>query len=84
MNSSDPKCKRCLLSDLAEKDRQELWKYIDVLKPEDRAKAWVEEKRLEICRSCDRLENATCLACGCYVEVRAALKDGSCPRKKWI
>ena len=84
MNSSDKKCKRCLLRDLAEKDRQELWKYIDVLKPEDRAKVWVEEKRLEICRSCDRLENATCLACGCYVEVRAALKDGSCPRKKWI
>ena len=84
MNYSDKKCKRCLLRDLAEKDRQELGKYIDVLKPEDRAKAGVEEKRLEICRSCDRLENATCLACGCYVEVRAALKDGSCPRKKWI
>lgn len=40
-------------------------------------------KRLDICRQCDRLSGGTCLACGCYVELRAAAVHTACPRKKW-
>ena len=83
MDSDKRKCKRCLIRDMAEEDRKDLEKYIDAIKPQDRAPEDLEEKRLDICRTCDSLEDATCMACGCYVEFRAALRDGRCPRKKW-
>ena len=41
------------------------------------------QKRLSICLSCDNLLSGTCLSCGCYVEIRAAIKRGRCPDKKW-
>ncbi|MFR1660111.1 DUF6171 family protein [Gallintestinimicrobium sp.] len=41
------------------------------------------EKRLELCKACDYLEAGTCLACGCYVELRAAVKKNRCPYRHW-
>ena len=41
------------------------------------------QKRLSICLSCDNLLSGTCLSCGCYVEIRAAIKRGRCPDKNW-
>ena len=32
-----------------------------------------------ICRRCENLDNGTCMACGCYVEMRAARLDMHCP-----
>ncbi len=40
-------------------------------------------RRLDICGLCDRLLGNTCLACGCFVELRAARRDSHCSRKKW-
>ena len=38
------------------------------------------ERRLAICRSCDRFDyGTTCRHCGCLVQVRAKLADQSCP-----
>lgn len=38
------------------------------------------EYRLSRCRECRYLElGATCLQCGCIVQVRAKLADASCP-----
>ncbi|MDY3745248.1 MAG: DUF6171 family protein [Lachnospiraceae bacterium] len=31
------------------------------------------------CRQCDRLLNGMCRICGCFVEMRAAIKVKSCP-----
>ncbi len=76
-------CKKCLLRDGAEADLKMLDKYISVIKPKDRAAESVQESRLRICRSCESLLDATCQACGCYVEFRAAAKISRCPRKKW-
>ena len=39
--------------------------------------------RLNVCKECDYLNEGTCNACGCYVELRAAAKTGRCPYKKW-
>lgn len=76
-------CKKCLFRDMAEEDIKNLQKYIDVIKPEDRVDDKKYEERLAVCRECELLNAATCNACGCYVEVRAILKNGNCPKKKW-
>lgn len=43
-------------------------------------------KRLSFCKDCEYLISGMCRKCGCYVELRAALKDKVCPdldNKKW-
>ena len=77
------RCIRCLLRDLAEEDQRDLKKYLDAIREEDRAAEELVEKRLAICRGCDKLMEATCEACGCYVEFRATMREGRCPKKKW-
>lgn len=40
----------------------------------------VYNQRLELCRSCSKLQGEmTCSVCGCIVPVAAKLKDKSCP-----
>ena len=76
-------CRRCLLRDLAEEDQKDLQKYLDRVRKEDRAGEGEYNRRLDICRTCDLLLEATCLACGCYAEFRALGKHTRCPKKKW-
>jgi len=76
-------CRRCLIRYLAEEDRKNLKKYLDVIKPQDRADPTEYERRLSVCRECDLLVEATCQACGCYAEFRTFGKRSRCPKKKW-
>ncbi len=76
-------CKRCLLRDLAEEDQKDLKKYLAAIKPADRASEALYEERLAVCRECELLVEATCEACGCYVEFRAYAAISRCPNKKW-
>ncbi|MCR4567063.1 MAG: DUF6171 family protein [Pseudobutyrivibrio sp.] len=76
-------CKACLLRDLADADMSMIEKYKDAIKPVDRVDADEYEGRLQVCKACDKLNAGTCLACGCYVEIRAIAKVGSCPKKYW-
>ena len=76
-------CKKCLLQDFEGEEREKWKKYLEVIKKEDRTKQEVYEERLNTCRACGKLLEATCEACGCYVEFRAAVKPGRCPYKKW-
>lgn len=39
------------------------------------------ERRLNICKECDLLINGMCKLCGCFVEIRAAVKKNYCPNK---
>ena len=43
------------------------------------------KKRLDICKECDNLINGMCKICGCFVEMRAAIKKNYCPNieKHW-
>ncbi len=43
------------------------------------------KKRVEVCRSCDRLnqDGLTCNECGCPVEDAASWRSKDCPLKKW-
>lgn len=51
--------------------------------PEEKRVAEAEyHRRLEICRKCDFLNNGICGKCGCFVELRTAKTNMSCPHEK--
>ncbi|MBR5937582.1 MAG: hypothetical protein IKZ90_04855 [Clostridiales bacterium] len=82
--SAQKPCRRCLLSEMNDASKMDMVKkWIEDLPKSDRADEKVYEERLSICRLCDNLLSGTCLSCGCYVEIRAAIKKGRCPEKKW-
>lgn len=83
MESKRP-CKKCFLEELGNMDLYEQVKQAVEKLPKD-AKVSDEdyEKRLNVCRNCDYLNEATCNACGCYAELRAAAVTGKCPYGKW-
>ena len=74
------KCKKCLLLEAGESvTYSEIMQYVASLDESEKADAATAEKRLNCCKSCDSLISGMCLKCGCYVEVRARLKDSECP-----
>ncbi len=76
-------CKKCLLRDLAEADAKKIEMYRTAIKEADRVSDEEYERRLTLCKACDHLNQGTCGACGCYVELRATARVGHCPYKKW-
>ena len=77
-------CKKCLLRDISPEEYENLiLRGLQGLKKEDITDDREKERRLNVCRGCDKLNRGTCLACGCFVEIRAALTRGRCPYKKW-
>ncbi len=79
------KCKRCFLYELAGKE--DIYAHVQrtraLLADNEKASDQKYKERLGICRECDSLLEATCLKCGCYVEIRALKIDSRCPLKKW-
>ena len=57
-----------------------IYDYIARISPDDKVDEQIYEKRLAICQNCDFLANGFCRLCGCFVEMRAAMKIRSCPR----
>ena len=76
-------CKKCLLRDMAEADKNMIEKYKMAIKKEDRVGRKVYEDRLTVCKECEKLNEGTCAACGCYVELRALSPMSKCPYNKW-
>ena len=78
-------CTRCLLRDRIEAgDSMEMIeKYRAAIKEADRVTEEIYESRLSVCQDCEKLNAGTCMACGCYVELRAAAAVSRCPKKKW-
>jgi hypothetical protein len=72
-------CPRCLLN---ESDQAELHavitEYIKNIPPENRTPPAEYNKRLSICKDCDRLLSGMCVLCGCYIELRAARANQRC------
>ena len=56
---------------------------MDSLEEEEKASGQLYEERLSVCKQCDYLNAGMCKACGCYVEMRAAMKARICPYGKW-
>lgn len=77
-------CKKCLLKEYDEKRYyDELDQYIRKIDTASRADDVLYITRLDVCKNCDKLLEGTCLACGCYVELRAAAKSARCPLNNW-
>ena len=60
--------------------------YVNSLDESERTDEKTAEKRLESCLNCDNLISGACQKCGCYVEIRARLKNSECAdydNKKW-
>ncbi|MBE5827574.1 MAG: hypothetical protein E7307_13170 [Butyrivibrio sp.] len=85
MDDKNGGCKRCLLYEMAGKDDviAQVEKTRKLLTDSERATDDEYQKRLATCKECDKLIDATCLKCGCYVEIRALSKGAHCPAKKW-
>ena len=77
-------CRKCLTRDMDQAAYfQNLHDYIAGLDEELKVEEPLYEKRLSFCKECDLLLDGMCRACGCFVELRAAIKKNSCPYEKW-
>ena len=77
-------CTRCLLKDFSKEQYEAIViNGLSSLPKEDLAGNDITSKRLAVCGNCEKLNQGTCIACGCFVEIRAGLKKGSCPYSKW-
>ena len=84
MMGSKKYCKKCLLAELDnEKLLADVRLAVSRLGRELKVSDEEYAARLDVCRTCDYLNEGTCDACGCYVELRAAARTGKCPYSKW-
>ena len=77
-------CRKCLTRDM-DKDAyfENLHTYIANIDDEIKVEEPLYEERLSLCKECDLLADGMCRACGCYVELRAAIRKNGCPYDKW-
>ncbi len=85
MAVSDNVCKKCLLREMAEAVdlAAAVREYRERLPDGIRTPEEPYEARLTRCKACTELSSATCMQCGCYVEIRAARVDVDCPMGYW-
>lgn len=77
-------CRLCLIRDIDPAEYEaKIKRILDNMEPSEKAASSLYENRLGICQACDYLNSGTCTACGCFVELRAARKNGRCPYSKW-
>jgi hypothetical protein len=43
----------------------------------------LQQKRQNVCDSCEFYINRRCGKCGCFMAVKIRLQSSSCPEKKW-
>lgn len=81
------RCRRCLLAEIAGSEDivAAVGRARELIPKSDLCPDELYRKRLSVCRECDHLDSATCLRCGCYVEIRALRLGAKCPagKKKW-
>lgn len=79
-------CKKCLMNEvMGQAEYKHMQDYISNIDSFIKAEEKDYKERLGICMDCDNLINGMCKLCGCYVEMRAAVKKNYCPNieRKW-
>ena len=80
----EERCRRCLLKEAFPADYE---KYVagmlEKIPAKSKAAVAIYEARIEVCRQCERLDNGTCMGCGCLVELKAAYMMETCPFGAW-
>lgn len=73
-------CKKCLLYEAGEKvTYDEIMAYVSTLDKSDLVSEKMYNQRISCCKNCNYLISGMCRKCGCYIEVRARLKEKNCP-----
>lgn len=79
-SESEPFCYRCFIEDLSDEElKRVLRERLTSLPEELRAPETHCRERLSACARCESLVNGLCAHCGCFVELRAAKRSGTCP-----
>lgn len=76
-------CKKCLTMQQAGEYLALIEKNIAATPEKYRVTEENYKERIRLCEDCEKLTGPTCMACGCYVQLRAIRKDSHCPYKKW-
>ena len=78
-------CKKCLIRQMQEEEDlyQVIKAHLEQMAPDSKVPPQEYERRLELCEACELLLTGMCRSCGCYVELRAAARTGSCPCQYW-
>ncbi len=78
-------CRKCLTREMVGQEEyfKTLQAYISNIEADHKVSEELYEERLEFCRECEMLFQGMCRVCGCYVELRAAMKKNACPRHRW-
>lgn len=79
-------CKKCLLRDYPQEEIfRTMRDYIQNISEDDKVEMDIYEERLEKCTRCEKFLSGMCRICGCFVEMRAAMKNKHCPGipSKW-
>lgn len=80
-------CKKCLLYEAGEMvTYQQIMEYVATIDQNELVASEIYENRISFCKRCDFLISGMCQKCGCYVEVRARLRNQNCPNfdsRKW-
>lgn len=48
-----------------------------------RVNAETQNKRLEVCKTCEHNKLNVCTKCGCILKLKTQWKNTQCPAKKW-
>lgn len=73
-------CRRCLSREMPDASYfQNMYDYITHMDPDIKTDESLYNERLALCKQCDQLLNGMCRVCGCFVEMRAAVKTNQCP-----
>lgn len=74
------RCKRCLLYEMADSAQyNNVYEYIRQIDADLKVEDAEYQRRLSICKECDQLLSGMCRVCGCFVELRALMKQKNCP-----
>lgn len=79
-------CRRCLTKEMPDAAYyQNMYDYIKNLEEGLKTPEELYRQRLTLCKGCESLLNGMCRVCGCFVEMRAAVRKNGCPGiiKKW-
>lgn len=79
-------CRRCLTKEMTDAAYyQNMYDYIKNLEEGLKTPEELYRQRLALCKGCESLLNGMCRVCGCFVEMRAAVRKNGCPGiiKKW-
>ena len=84
MEESERYCRKCELAKQYGGGLEEyLLRYLAQLTPEELAEDVTYARRLACCGQCTWYSEHMCRACGCYVQLSAAVKGQNCPYDKW-